>query len=110
MPAVDSGTARSERVVTLRRGSTVLLYTDGLVEGRDLPLDDGMDRLREAVGDLADLPLQQLCDGVIARLRPGALEDDVALVAIRLHPQDRPRPREAGPVHVPPGVEPDPVG
>jgi serine phosphatase RsbU (regulator of sigma subunit) len=110
MRGVDSGTARSERVVTLRRGSTVLLYTDGLVEGRDLPLADGMDRLREAVGDLADLPLQQLCDGVIARLRPGALEDDVALVAIRLHPQDRPRPREAGPVHVPPGVEPDPVG
>jgi hypothetical protein len=39
---------------------------------------------------------------VIARLRPEGLQDDVALVAIRLHPEDRPRPREAGPEQVPP--------
>jgi serine phosphatase RsbU (regulator of sigma subunit) len=110
MLGVDATTVRTERVTTLRRGSTVLLYTDGLVEGRDLPLDDGMEKLRAAVAELGDLPLQQLCDGLVERMRPGALEDDVALVAIRLHPQDRPRPAEAGPPHVPPGVAPDPVG
>jgi hypothetical protein len=36
-------------------------------------------------------------------------DDDVALVAVRLHPQDRPRPEAAGPVDVPHGVPPDPA-
>ena len=30
--------------------------------------------------------------------------DDVALIAVRLHPQDRPRPPRAGPDRVPPDV------
>jgi hypothetical protein len=33
------------------------------------------------------VPLPQLCDALLARMRPGALQDDVALVALRLHPQ-----------------------
>jgi serine phosphatase RsbU (regulator of sigma subunit) len=74
-------------VVTVRRGATLLLYTDGLVEGRDLPLDEGIGRLRAALADLGDQPLERLCDAVIERLRPERLQDDIALVAIRLHPQ-----------------------
>jgi hypothetical protein len=35
-------------------------------------------------------------------------EDDVALLAVRVHPQDRPRPAEAGPQRVPPGIRPAP--
>jgi serine phosphatase RsbU (regulator of sigma subunit) len=104
MLGVDPGARRTESVVTVRRGATLLLYTDGLVEGRDLPLDEGIARLRTAVAELADRPLAVLCDEVIERLRPEGLQDDVALVAIRLHPEDRPRPREAGPVRLPPGV------
>ena len=79
---------RSKTVVTVPRGTTVLLYTDGLVEGRDLSLDEGTERLRAALVELADRPLPELCDAVIERLRPEGLQDDVALVAIRLHPQD----------------------
>jgi hypothetical protein len=70
-------------------------------------LDEGTDRLRAALADLADEPLGELCDALLQRLRPGGLQDDVALVAIRLHPQDRPRPSAAGPRHVPPGVPPE---
>jgi PAS domain S-box-containing protein len=84
---VDPAAVRTERVVGFRRGATVLLYTDGLVEGRDLPLDDGIARLRTALAELADQPLELLCDAVIERLRPEGLQDDIALVAIRLHPQ-----------------------
>jgi serine phosphatase RsbU (regulator of sigma subunit)/PAS domain-containing protein len=102
MLGVDPAARRTETVVTVRRGATLLLYTDGLVEGRDLPLDEGIARLREALAELADRPLAELCDEVIARLRPEGLQDDVALVAIRLHREDRPRPREAGPRAVPP--------
>jgi PAS domain S-box-containing protein len=93
MLGVDPATRRTDTVVTVRRGATLFLYTDGLVEGRDLPLDDGIARLRAALEELAEQPLGALCDEVIARLRPEGLQDDVALVAIRLHPEDRPRPR-----------------
>jgi PAS domain S-box-containing protein len=88
MLGVDPAAERTERVVTVRRGATVLLYTDGLVEGRDLPLDDGIARLRAALAELGDQPLELLCDAVIERLRPEGLQDDIALVALRLHPQD----------------------
>jgi serine phosphatase RsbU (regulator of sigma subunit)/PAS domain-containing protein len=106
MLGVDPAAKRSESTLTVARGATVLLYTDGLVEGRDLPLDEGMAQLRAALAELADRPLAELCDELIARLRPGGLQDDVALVALRLHPQDRPRPPSAGPRRVPPSVPP----
>jgi serine phosphatase RsbU (regulator of sigma subunit) len=106
MLGVDPTARRTDSVVTVRRGATLLLYTDGLVEGRDLPLDEGVARLRAAVAELADQPLPALCDAVIEQLRPEGLQDDVALVAIRLHPEDRPRPLSAGPERLPPGVRP----
>ncbi|WP_346620678.1 SpoIIE family protein phosphatase [Blastococcus montanus] len=106
---VDPEVRRRESVATLARGCTVLLYTDGLVERRDSDLDEGILRLREALVDLADRPLQELLDELLDRLVHGRPEDDVALVAVRLHPQDRPRPPEAGPTSVPPTVPPDPA-
>jgi serine phosphatase RsbU (regulator of sigma subunit) len=106
MLGVDPSAPRTDSVVTVRRGTTLLLYTDGLVEGRDLPLDEGIARLRSALAELAGEPLAVLCDEVIERLRPEGLQDDVALVAIRLHREDRSRPREAGPEHVPDLVPP----
>ncbi|GAB4081862.1 hypothetical protein GCM10028783_28110 [Modestobacter muralis] len=105
---VDSSATRTENVVTLDRGATVLLYTDGLIERRDADLDTGLQRLRTSLSELAELPLQQLCDELIDRLVDGKPEDDVALVAVRLHRQDRPRPPEAGPNRVPAGVPADP--
>ena len=60
--------------------------------------------LETRLAELAAEPLDDLCDAVIERLQPEGLQDDVALVAIRLHRQDRPRPAEAGPQRVPPAV------
>jgi PAS domain S-box-containing protein len=98
---VDANVTRVESVVTLDCGSTVLLYTDGLIERRDADLDTGLARLRMHLAELADLPLQQLCDELITRLVDGKPDDDVALVAVRLHSQQRPRPAEADPARVP---------
>jgi serine phosphatase RsbU (regulator of sigma subunit) len=83
-------------------GSTVLLYTDGLVERRGSTLDEGTELLRSTAGRLAagDLPLDELCDALLAELG-GDVEDDVALLALRAHPEDRPRPAEAGPAVLP---------
>jgi serine phosphatase RsbU (regulator of sigma subunit) len=107
---VDPETGREESVVTLDRGATVLLFTDGLIERRDADLDAGMARLRETLRELADEPLQDLLDEVLHRLVDGTPEDDVALVAVRLHRQDRPRPAIAGPNRVPDVVPDDPAG
>ena len=96
--------ARVESEVTLDRGATVLLYTDGLIERRERSLLDGMEELRDVLAELAHLSLDDLCDAILARLLPDRPEDDVALVAVRLHRQDRPRPPEAGPNRVPPDV------
>ena len=95
MLGVDPGAARTEVVEALPRDSTVLFYTDGLVEHRDTDLDDGVQRLQLALAEFARLPLPELCDAVLERLVDGHPQDDVALVAVRLHRQDRPRPDDA---------------
>ncbi len=88
MLGVDAAAVRRESVVVLDHGSTVLLYTDGLVERRDSDLDAGMARLRHALVELVGLPLEELLDELIERLVQGRPDDDVALVAVRLHRQD----------------------
>ena len=89
---------RRDHEQTLEPGSTVLLYTDGLVERRGSSLDEGTELLRRTASRLAnaELTLDQLCDTLLAELG-GAFDDDVALLAVRAHPEDRPRPPEAGP-------------
>jgi serine phosphatase RsbU (regulator of sigma subunit) len=89
---VDPHRPRRESVAVLERGCTVLLYSDGLVERRDSDLDAGHDRLVEVLTELADRPLPELCDLLVERMVDHHPDDDVALVAVRLHPQDRPRP------------------
>ncbi len=98
-PSID----RHDHEHVLAPGSTVLLYTDGLVERRGAHLEQGLAWLAEAVAELADSPavtLEGLCDGLLA-LVGEHLDDDVALLALRAHPEDAPRPVEAGPVQVP---------
>lgn len=97
MLGVDPATSRREQVTVLEHGSTVLLYTDGLVEGPDLPLDEGVARLVGLLAELGELPLEQLLDQIVVRLRPQGSEDDVALVAVRLYREDAPGPFGVGP-------------
>ncbi|MGJ7881021.1 SpoIIE family protein phosphatase [Streptomyces rochei] len=66
--------------------SILLLYTDGLVESRDRPIDAGMAKLRHHAGVLARRPeaenVDVFCDELLARIEPRG--DDVALLALRL--------------------------
>jgi PAS domain S-box-containing protein len=103
---LDPDTERTETLVTLERGATVLLYTDGLVERRGESLDEGIGRLTGLLAELGaeERPLRELCDQLIQRMMPERPEDDVALVAVRLHPEEHPRPPEAGPNRVPDDV------
>ena len=51
---------------TLPFGSTLLLFTDGLVERRDQDIDTGLDDLAEQAARLATAPLEELCDTLIS--------------------------------------------
>jgi serine phosphatase RsbU (regulator of sigma subunit) len=92
---------RTDGEVDMPPGSTLLLFTDGLFERRTSDLDAGRDRLRGVARSLAAQPLELLCDGLLGGLLGDGAEDDVAVLAVRAHPEDADRPLEAGPVRVP---------
>jgi GAF domain-containing protein/anti-sigma regulatory factor (Ser/Thr protein kinase) len=63
-------------------GSTVMLYTDGLVESRVQPIDTGLERLR-GLASGADDP-EALCELVTAEMVPEKPADDIAMILARL--------------------------
>ncbi|MEU9023611.1 SpoIIE family protein phosphatase [Actinomadura sp. NPDC048394] len=63
--------------------STLLLYTDGLIETRGTDLTDSLTGLRRHSSHLARLPLPDLCDQLLERMEPNG-EDDVAILALRV--------------------------
>ncbi|SEN88611.1 SpoIIE family protein phosphatase [Actinacidiphila rubida] len=65
-------------------GSTLLLYTDGLVERRYEDIDISLERLRLHGCKAARLPLGDFCDSVLARVPADDSNDDVAIVALRV--------------------------
>jgi two-component system, chemotaxis family, sensor kinase Cph1 len=81
---VDPAARRTESEALLEPGSTLLLYTDGLVERRDRGFDEGVQQLAEELVAVRDRPLEAACDELIGRMLPQGAEDDVALVAVRL--------------------------
>ncbi|WP_369140250.1 SpoIIE family protein phosphatase [Modestobacter versicolor] len=99
---LDPSATRADHVQELAPGSTVLFYTDGLVERRGTSLDAGLAWLAAELHRVGRLPLEELCDQLLGALE-GAVEDDVALLAVRAHPQDRPRPAAAGRSRLPEG-------
>lgn len=76
---------RTDSSVDVAVGSTLLLYTDGLVERRGEDIDVGIERLRALVGELGAMSLEDLCDALLAGMLDGDAEDDVALLAVRFH-------------------------
>jgi serine phosphatase RsbU (regulator of sigma subunit) len=72
--------------IGLPPGATLALYTDGLVESRAQPLDEGLvalqDALRAALADPA-VPLEDVCETVTKAMRQHG-EDDITLVLARI--------------------------
>ncbi|MER5358703.1 GAF domain-containing SpoIIE family protein phosphatase [Streptomyces sp. NPDC002785] len=79
---MDPDEYRPDAKETLPPRSTVLLYTDGLVERREEGLERGMARLRQHAAALAREPLETFCDELLDALVSEGT-DDVALVAVR---------------------------
>lgn len=76
--------SRRSSVVDLPEGALLFLFTDGLVERRDEPLDRSLERLRMAVS--ASAP-SIVCEEVLsAMLGESGPTDDIALLAVRRVP------------------------
>ncbi len=72
-----------ERKVMLEPGDTLLLYTDGLVERRGQPLEVGLEALRDAAETRWN-NLDELCSRVLELDRGAPLDDDLAVLSLRL--------------------------
>jgi GAF domain-containing protein/anti-sigma regulatory factor (Ser/Thr protein kinase) len=83
------GARYDEVPVGLSPGTTLLLYTDGLVEDRTTPLEQGLERLRlAAVGGPPDP--EAFCSYVLRGVGASSCDDDVAILAVQLSPLDGP--------------------
>ena len=100
MPLGVGGEPFEEVEVELPEGALLALYTDGLVESRDHPLDEGLQAFVGALTDpdqpptalRADAPrsLEDVCDHVLNTLDTHHGEDDIALLMARVQglPED----------------------
>jgi anti-sigma regulatory factor (Ser/Thr protein kinase) len=85
-PGVVPFPTYEESTIPLAPGSTILLYTDGLVERTGQSLDAGLEWLRAFVSSAPRGP-DELCGALLAaRFADQPPRDDVALLAVGLEP------------------------
>ncbi|GAB3775790.1 serine phosphatase RsbU (regulator of sigma subunit) [Nocardioides ginsengisegetis] len=73
---------RTDHRTVIEAGSTLLLYTDGLVERRGEDLTAGLDRLRRVAGQHHGLPPSKFLDALLGELVGARPTDDVAVLAV----------------------------
>ena len=85
-PGPPLGVAGSKPVeveVDVPDGAVLLLFTDGLVEGRHQPVEEGLLALRNAVSAMQGLDVETLCDALLHAMgRDSTPDDDSALLAV----------------------------
>jgi len=84
--AVRRDAPRPQSAAALAGGSTLLLYTDGLVERRGEAIDEGIARVAEVMAHTMNVPVDAVADAMLEKLAPArGYDDDVAIVLYR-HP------------------------
>jgi PAS domain S-box-containing protein len=63
-------------------GSTLMLFTDGLVEKRGASINEGLGALRERAA-MNGHDLESLCDSLLSQMVGDEVSDDVAILAMR---------------------------
>ncbi|MGA7050590.1 MAG: SpoIIE family protein phosphatase [Mycobacterium sp.] len=82
--AVCRDEPRPQASQVLPLGSTLMLYTDGLVERKHEPIDDGIGRATDVLVETMNLPLDAVADTILTDLAPASgYDDDVAMVIYR---------------------------
>lgn len=82
-----AGTPFANDRVTIAKGDTLILYTDGIIEARCNGGFYGEDRLVELTKSLRGVPVQDISQAIIDDVKKcsgGVLSDDVALLAVSL--------------------------
>jgi GAF domain-containing protein len=74
---------RTDEARTISPGSTLFLYTDGLIERRGADIDAGIERLVALLEGLAGRAPGEIVDTAVDDL--GGADDDVVALAIRFH-------------------------
>jgi len=94
--ATVRGVQRHDHTATIRPGETLLLYTDGLIETRSHELGERQAQLLDVLRGCRGLDLEKMVNAVVASMVSAQPDDDVALLAVRFHSEDEPRPAEPG--------------
>ncbi|HEV2873548.1 MAG TPA: SpoIIE family protein phosphatase [Thermoleophilaceae bacterium] len=82
---VFDSSGHEELTVELEPGSTIVLYTDGLVEERGVSIDAGLEALRRAARNPGDP--EDLCDHLVdTMLAIHPAHDDIAVLALQALP------------------------
>src|SRR5439155_24689982 len=93
LPIGASPDTRYDEVeVDIEAGSLLLLYTDGLVERRDQPIDVGIDRLAAQLGDRS-ASVADIADSIVKDLSDEHRMDDVVVIALAVEAISQPRLR-----------------
>ncbi|MGE2817671.1 SpoIIE family protein phosphatase [Mycobacterium heidelbergense] len=86
--AVRRDEPRPQTSLVLPPGSTLMLFTDGLVERKHESIDLGIARAADVLTDALQLPLDGVADAVLRELAPASgYDDDVAMVIYRHQPK-----------------------
>ena len=80
---VAASADRRTRSRMIPAGSTIVGYTDGLVERRGEDIDDGVDRLARLVAQSDAADLDEMVNDIVAMLGSDR-DDDMAVIAVRL--------------------------
>jgi PAS domain S-box-containing protein len=96
---VFDSSGHKELTAELEPGSTVVLYTDGLVEERGVSIDTGLEALRQAARHPADP--EELCVHLVeSMLALHSAHDDIAVLALQA------RTAKAEPLHLEVSTDP----
>jgi PAS domain S-box-containing protein len=89
----------TESTARLSPGSTLVVFTDGLIERRGVSLRDGLERLRVAASGTTE-DLESLADHLLTTMVEEDVEDDIALLVLQ------PIPLAGRPLHLRVPAEP----
>lgn len=78
---------RPEASMMLASGSLVVMYSDGLIERRSTPIDEGIELVERLVVGNANRPLGTVLEHLVAEVVSGSqLDDDVVIACCRYAP------------------------
>ena len=83
MPLVGEEGPRPEIELELPAGTTIALYSDGVIERRRESIDEGIGRLAQLAGDRHDAPVGVMADELLQAIVTDDVDDDAALLLLR---------------------------